>query len=513
MSPNAALTALDAGSPEEAIALLVAAWRQTRDPATAEALDGLSRWVRARGRGIEAKTAAARARQFDALVAAGRPADLEFLIDGIGNEKLEEARRRVEALRAFAPDPRLSRGLIELVAKLPFSARSAMPFWTLVSDVIAACADPRAAEAIGGIPARLVPLVGSERTAMIETKLRKVTAALDKAGPPRALAADERAAVEALLLRVRALGGRAASGSDEGEGEELLAAVYETPEADEPRQVYADWLQERGDPRGELIALQLARAASGEAPSLRERKLLGTHGKAWLGPLGRGRILDEKRTRFARGFFAAGSLLARGIDTIHGHREWATCEDLDVGNLPSGSLRTFLRDPVMRGLHTLRRLPIAMLWELADEPLRRPLVEVGLREPASTGQLARLARRDGLPALRRVLLVHDRDLRVGDELRGALAILDGDAFELVGLSTGVDRVEVWRGAGETRLDVVPYWGTLEAATLEGVGELLASGELRPPLVVRVPDRALDGERRVGLQRTAESVGARVEISR
>lgn len=39
-------------------------------------------------------------------------------------------------------------------------------------------------------------------------------------------------------------------------GRDLLAAVLAAPDDDEPRLVYADFLQERGDPRGELIVVQ-----------------------------------------------------------------------------------------------------------------------------------------------------------------------------------------------------------------------------------------------------------------
>ena len=38
---------------------------------------------------------------------------------------------------------------------------------------------------------------------------------------------------------------------------ELLARIYDDPEEDEARLVYADLLQTRGDPQGELIALQV----------------------------------------------------------------------------------------------------------------------------------------------------------------------------------------------------------------------------------------------------------------
>ena len=36
----------------------------------------------------------------------------------------------------------------------------------------------------------------------------------------------------------------------------FLQAIVEAPDDDTPRLIYADWLEERGDPRGEFIRLQ-----------------------------------------------------------------------------------------------------------------------------------------------------------------------------------------------------------------------------------------------------------------
>ena len=53
---------------------------------------------------------------------------------------------------------------------------------------------------------------------------------------------------------------------------ELLAEIYAAPDDDAPRLVYADWLQERGDPRGEFIALQLERARGKARSGGRQRE-------------------------------------------------------------------------------------------------------------------------------------------------------------------------------------------------------------------------------------------------
>ncbi len=68
---------------------------------------------------------------------------------------------------------------------------------------------------------------------------------------------------------------------------EIEAAAIASPEADEPRAVLADALLSRGDPRGELFALQLRRApyvipsAAQRALVLREDRLVAAHRTEW----------------------------------------------------------------------------------------------------------------------------------------------------------------------------------------------------------------------------------------
>jgi uncharacterized protein (TIGR02996 family) len=89
--------------------------------------------------------------------------------------------------------------------------------------------------------------------------------------------------------------------------EGFLRAILETPDDDGPRLVCADWLAERGDPRGEFIRLQCAAARMpaddqrGPALRAREEELLAAHGRDWCSPLGLG--TDE--CRFRRGFVEA----------------------------------------------------------------------------------------------------------------------------------------------------------------------------------------------------------------
>jgi uncharacterized protein (TIGR02996 family) len=96
--------------------------------------------------------------------------------------------------------------------------------------------------------------------------------------------------------------------------EAFLEAILERPEDDAPRLVYADWLDEHGDPdRAEFIRLQCGLAGLEEddprRPPLlaRERELLGRRQQEWLGPL---RPLLRRWT-FRRGFLDAVAVPAR----------------------------------------------------------------------------------------------------------------------------------------------------------------------------------------------------------
>ena len=73
--------------------------------------------------------------------------------------------------------------------------------------------------------------------------------------------------------------------------ESFLRDVVEHPGDETPRLIYADWLSERGDPRGEFIHLQceLARLAEDDQrrPALEDRafELEQRWGREWAGPL------------------------------------------------------------------------------------------------------------------------------------------------------------------------------------------------------------------------------------
>jgi uncharacterized protein (TIGR02996 family) len=107
-------------------------------------------------------------------------------------------------------------------------------------------------------------------------------------------------------------------------GDAFLQAVLAEPDDDAPRLIYADWLEERGDPRGAFIRLQCALERIGPTdqarPDLEDEAddLLHQHEEEWTAPLQR--IASE--WRFRRGFVEEATVtgdefLTRGDDLFN----------------------------------------------------------------------------------------------------------------------------------------------------------------------------------------------------
>jgi len=82
-------------------------------------------------------------------------------------------------------------------------------------------------------------------------------------------------------------------------GDSFLDDIVSHPLEHGPRRVYADWLDEHGDPdRAEFIRLQIDRLEAGTPPRARERELLAANEQRWTEPL-HGIV---QRARFSGGF-------------------------------------------------------------------------------------------------------------------------------------------------------------------------------------------------------------------
>lgn len=190
----------------------------------------------------------------------------------------------------------------------------------------------------------------------------------------------------------------------EPEDATLLQAVYADLHDDDVRLVHADALSEQGDPRGELIALQVRRYHGGPSSLERERELLEAHGRSWLGPM----APAVTRATYVRGFPERVSLSpARDVpsEAYEDHR-WLTVRSIEVGNAPAAAEALLAVPPP--ALEELLDVPASHAPVLRRTPAR--LVSLGftsndLRLPDLEAALPRWAELAAIhPALRSVAL-------------------------------------------------------------------------------------------------------------
>jgi len=115
------------------------------------------------------------------------------------------------------------------------------------------------------------------------------------------------------------------AGDDAQEERRLLEAVAADPDSDAPREVYADWLLERGLGRGDFIRLQLRRARGKlTKEELAREKVLATGISEWLGAREADTGLSGVRdAQFERGFLARCTSTKTTADL-----RWATVVEL-----------------------------------------------------------------------------------------------------------------------------------------------------------------------------------------
>ncbi|MBL8917013.1 MAG: TIGR02996 domain-containing protein, partial [Archangium sp.] len=151
-------------------------------------------------------------------------------------------------------------------------------------------------------------------------------------------------------------------------GAALLDAVFADPGNLAARQVYGDWLVETGDPRGELIALQLANDPKTEG---RRNALLKKHWKQWLGPL---RDWFEEPPEFELGFPCAGKVSGSGshadFRTALESPLWSTFRRLEIFSFGRTSIAE---------IATHRNLPLIAELGPVSVPQLRELAVIGHR--------------------------------------------------------------------------------------------------------------------------------------
>lgn len=208
--------------------------------------------------------------------------------------------------------------------------------------------------------------------------------------------------------------------------EALLAEVLAHPADDAPRLVYADWLSEQGDPRGELISVQCELERTKDAERFleleaRQVALLSAHGEAWVGPLAK----EALQVEFRRGFVEKVTVLDAGaLEALEAlfagepvrELTFASTRGLDVPRLAAAHWLERLESLALRAAHREVGLDAEDVGALLESRHLRGLSTLALRghRLADVGALVLAANVPwALPKLTALFLERDEVSEVG----------------------------------------------------------------------------------------------------
>jgi uncharacterized protein (TIGR02996 family) len=509
------LRSLRAGAGAQALEELLVAWRSSRDPRVGDAIVRLGgRQQGDRTRGLRELRGEGLDRAWVDLIRTAPAEELTPLLGGLAGH-LETARFTwplVERLGEREPDPRIARMAGHALSRFETlrhtSTKLAQKLWVCLERH----GDPRDGEALEGM--HLPP--------PLEGRRRRLARRLRERGPAVPLTEAEAEALrqaidqpEVSLTRTRAV--RASSAA------ELLELVYQDPDDDAARLVYADFLLEQGDSLGEFVQLQFRQRGPGL--SLQERQRMeGLQRKSqrdWLRPiwpaLVAGGRLKVEPPAFERGFLV-GAWVApppHPLSDLWQRPEWATVRWLKGKPVLGASMRALeevtssaelrLVDPLPR----LRRLEAPASEELLAEPwpalpaLRQLALAMGSMEELRCLEL--LLAQPQSAQLRELAL-----LNVGWPLGEDVQVLLSPChFEVVLLRTWQAELELRRSPSGRYDDVLlrPSW----ALSLRQWELLLAPFRLRPAASLSLDLRLVRHANQDLLERVAEGCAQEVRL--
>lgn len=381
---------LDDGRPAAALEALLDAWRARRLPALADVIDTLSQHLTHALPPVKGPTRKATQEAWLDLANARRDVDVGRLLDAFPSPPWVHVGERIERL-AHLDDPRVARAFGAFAGELPTMGGIGSARWTLLFQALERMKDARVR------PRLEQRLATADLRVLVQEHINPAAQRVLDALPPDDATADELAWVQALARRVAEVvrapppppevlladTTRARRTTSEAE---LLAAIFDTPEDDGARLVFADWLYEQGDARAELLALQLKSSPTAK-DERRARQLVKLHGRAWLGALEPAVVLRSEV--FERGFLAEARLefrTAKQREELVGHPAWNTLTRLHSAD------EDFLVRTELRGLEELRWASEELVEKLATRawPWRR-LRHLTLATPGLSG-LRRLDR-------------------------------------------------------------------------------------------------------------------------
>ena len=204
---------------------------------------------------------------------------------------------RVDALTKIT-DPRIAEAFVAVLEQAPFVDAAEERLYPPIFVQLGRLGDARQVPRLEALVAR----AAFPRPWLRELFRRSVPSLVAALAALAALAKEPHADAVAIEQLFVTLGGRPVrrSTSPDADVMALLVLVRASPDDDDPRAVLADLWLERGDPRGQLVALQLkeARGIATPADLRAAARIVRAHEKEWLGAI----ALVSKKRLFVRGF-------------------------------------------------------------------------------------------------------------------------------------------------------------------------------------------------------------------
>lgn len=386
---------------------LLAAWRATRDPTVAELVNNVS--ARFQPAPLAGKNGKEQHPDWLARAARYEPGELGLLLDTLIDKPYRLAGERMRALVHWPPDPRLGEFGVRAFEKPPLrSLDSSKPFWEALSECLHKHSDTNTLERLAAIDTNDEEWAKVTMARLLRARMRPVKERLQEKTPGRPIKNDELELCQTLYRRfdqgletaelaaelkaifgsldnVYGVKGKAAqeasqqSNADQTE-EGFRRQIMESPEDEELRLVFADWLIENNEPYGEFIQLQIQGAKDGISDDEKRRlNILKKHANASLGPLKP--MVNLHESRFERGFLTHCYLnkmsSMKKERALAGDPRWATVRVLIQKIETNSRNQHYLLHPVMKELRLIDGFGAPALRKLALESPCPKIEEIG----------------------------------------------------------------------------------------------------------------------------------------
>lgn len=339
------------GTAEAALGALLDVWAATRAVEVADAIDRLGHALSAKLPALPGKPADLHAAWMK-LGKQKNPAFATQLIDALLTGKLADAEERMAVMLDWAPDPRVATKLA-LIIESAIGARPVL--WKLCYELLVLHADRRVQPVVDARVKHLETAALFDRNRIEGPHARRAHEPFLAAAQGRALSAEEAQALAAVDAKF------AAKKADTGREVALLRAIGADYAAEEPRQVYADFLNEQGDPRGEYVALALANEKPGTKLKGKLAASFKANQAALLGPLAPMKAFE---TVFERGLLHTYQLRDQGVSWAPGPAREALLTDGRWAQIHT--LKFWAMDAASPGLSLiLERAPLYALRTLS----------------------------------------------------------------------------------------------------------------------------------------------------